>query len=136
MTMETLNIEEMFKNFASYVALGVEIIAIVLIAIGAVEAVIGLMKPKYDPLRPFAWKREVFIRLGSWLLLGLEFALAADIVRSAISPTWAQIGQLAAIAAIRTGLNYFLERDVERFAEERAVTEDEAVARRAAEAKA
>jgi uncharacterized membrane protein len=90
--METLNIEELFKNFASYIVLGVEIIAIVLIAIGAVEAVIGLLKPKYDPLRPFAWKREVFIRLGSWLLLGLEFALAADIVRSAISPTWAQVG--------------------------------------------
>jgi uncharacterized membrane protein len=134
--METLNIEELFKNFAGYVALGVEIIAIVLIAIGAVEAVIGLMKPKYDPLRPFAWKKEVFIRLGSWLLLGLEFALAADIVRTAISPTWTQVGQLAAIAAIRTGLNYFLERDVEHFAEERAVTEEEAVARRAVEAKA
>jgi uncharacterized membrane protein len=134
--MEAFNIEEMFRSFAGYVALGVEIIAVILIAIGAVEAVIGLMKPKYDPLRPFAWKREVFIRLGSWLLLGLEFALAADIVRSAISPTWAQIGQLAAIAAIRTVLNFFLERDVEQFVEERAITEEEAAARGAAEAKA
>jgi uncharacterized membrane protein len=134
--MEAFNIEEMFRSFAGYVALGVEIIAVILIAVGAVEAVIGLMKPKYDPLRPFAWKREVFIRLGSWLLLGLEFALAADIVRSAISPTWAQIGQLAAIAAIRTVLNFFLERDVEQFVEERAITEEEAAARGAAEAKA
>jgi uncharacterized membrane protein len=48
-----------------------------------------------------------------WLLLGLQFALAGDIVRSAISPTWNDIGQLAAIAAIRTFLNYFLERDLE-----------------------
>ena len=38
--------------------------------------------------------------------------LAADIVRSAIAPTWNDIGQLAAIAAIRTFLNYFLERDL------------------------
>jgi uncharacterized membrane protein len=38
--------------------------------------------------------------------------LAADIVRSAISPSWEQIGQLAAIAAIRTFLSYFLERDL------------------------
>jgi uncharacterized membrane protein len=134
--MEALNIEELFKNFASYVALGVEMIAIVLIAIGAVEAVISLMKPKYDPLRPFGWMKEVFIRLGSWLLLGLEFALAADIVRTAISPTWTQVGQLAAIAAIRTGLNYFLERDIEHFTEERAVTENEVAAGRAVEAKA
>jgi uncharacterized membrane protein len=133
--MEGLNIEEMFKNFAGYVALGVEIIAIALIAIGAIEAVIGLMRPRYDPLRPFAWKKEVFIRLGSWLLLGLEFALAADIVRTAISPTWAQLGQLATIAAIRTVLNYFLERDVEKFVEKGRVEEEEVKAGRAVEAR-
>jgi uncharacterized membrane protein len=51
------------------------------------------------------------------LILGLEYELAADVIRSAISPTWNEIGQLAAIAVIRTFLNYFLERDVEEFAE-------------------
>ena len=46
----------------------------------------------------------------------LEFALAADLIRTAIAvPTWAGVGQLAAIAAIRTALNYFLERDIEAF---------------------
>jgi uncharacterized membrane protein len=45
--------------------------------------------------------------------LGLEFELGADIIRSAISPDWNDIGQLAAIAVIRTFLNYFLERDIE-----------------------
>jgi uncharacterized membrane protein len=51
------------------------------------------------------------------LILGLEFELAADIVRSAISPSWSDIGQLGAIAAIRTVLNFFLERDVKEFSE-------------------
>jgi Protein of unknown function (DUF1622) len=36
------------------------------------------------------------------LLLGLEFELAADIIASVISPTWQDIGQLGAIAVIRT----------------------------------
>src|SRR5262245_61507626 len=116
--METLTLEEMFKEFASYVALCVELLAVLVIAVGAIEAIFGVLKQKTNPLRPFAWKKGVFIRFGSWLLLGLEFALAADIVRSAISPTWTQIGQLAAIAGIRTFLNYFLERDVEKFTEE------------------
>jgi uncharacterized membrane protein len=115
--MESLTIEELFKSFASYVALGVELLAVAVIAVGAIEAIVGVVKQKDNPVRPFAWKKEVFIRFGSWLLLGLEFALAADIVRSAISPTWTQIGQLAAIAGIRTFLNYFLERDVEKFIE-------------------
>ena len=41
------------------------------------------------------------------------FELAADIVGSVISPTWMEIGQLGAIAVIRTFLNYFLEKDLE-----------------------
>jgi uncharacterized membrane protein len=123
--MESLTLEEIFKISAGYVALMLEAISVVLIAIGAVEAIRGLMRPKYDSLRPFAWTKEVFLRLGSWLLLGLEFALAADIVRTAISPTWSQVGQLAAIAAIRTALNYFLEKDVEKFAERETVAGEE-----------
>jgi uncharacterized membrane protein len=123
--MESLTLEEVFKIFAGYVALILEAISVVLIAIGAIEAIRCLLRPKYDPLRPFVWTKEVFLRLGSWLLLGLEFALAADIVRTAISPTWSQVGQLAAIAAIRTALNYFLGKDVEKFAERTAIAEEE-----------
>ncbi|MEV7005791.1 DUF1622 domain-containing protein [Streptosporangium sp. NPDC051022] len=52
--------------------------------------------------------------LGRFLALGLEFQLAGDILRTAISPSFAQIGQLAAIAAIRTALNFFLSREIER----------------------
>ena len=54
------------------------------------------------------------MRFGGWLLLGLEFELAADIIRTAISPSWTDIGQLAAIAGIRTFLNFFLESDLEK----------------------
>jgi len=42
----------------------------------------------------------------------LEFVLAADIVRTAIWPIWQQTAQLAAIAVLRTFLNYFLEKDI------------------------
>ena len=52
--------------------------------------------------------------LGRWLVLGLEFALAADILRTAVAPTWRDIGQLAAIAVLRTGLNYSLELEIAR----------------------
>jgi hypothetical protein len=58
-------------------------------------------------------KKAIWRRFGTWLLLGLEFELAADIVRSVIAPDWMDIGQLGAIAVIRTFLNYFLEKDLE-----------------------
>ena len=59
-------------------------------------------------------RRQIWVGFAGWILLALEFALAADIADTAISPTWNAIGQLAAIAAIRTGLNYYLARDVEK----------------------
>ncbi|MEU5790145.1 DUF1622 domain-containing protein [Micromonospora purpureochromogenes] len=52
------------------------------------------------------------LSLGRFLTLGLEFQLAADILRTAVSPTFDQIGQLAAIATIRTALNFFLRREI------------------------
>jgi uncharacterized membrane protein len=52
------------------------------------------------------------LELGRYLILALELLLAADIVATAVSPTWDAIGRLAAISLIRTFLNYFLEREV------------------------
>ena len=117
-----MELQELFKTYASHVALFVEAIAAVVITVGAIQAVIDLFKPAAkDPTQPFRRQKMVWLGFGVWLLLGLEFELAADIVRSAISPSWTQIGQLAAIAVIRTFLNYFLEKDVDKYAEEQSV---------------
>ncbi|MDP9399924.1 MAG: DUF1622 domain-containing protein [Actinomycetota bacterium] len=48
------------------------------------------------------------------MALGLEFQLASDILGTAVSPTFAEIGKLGAIAAIRTVLNFFLAQELER----------------------
>ena len=110
--------EDLFKEIATRIALGVELVAALLVAYGAIEALVGLLIPKRNAdASSFHKRRRVFVRFGVWLILGLEFELAADIVRSAISPTWSQIGQLGAIAAIRTVLNYFLERDIKELEE-------------------
>jgi uncharacterized membrane protein len=110
-------VEETFKEFASKIALAMEVVAVLLIVYGGASALVRLLILRTGTGPPFHNRRRVFIEFGAWLILGLEFELAADIIRSAISPTWKDIGQLAAIAVIRTFLNYFLERDVEEFAE-------------------
>ncbi len=53
------------------------------------------------------------LKLARYLALALELALGADILATAIAPTWDQIGKLAAIAVIRTALNHFLRRELE-----------------------
>lgn len=55
---------------------------------------------------------DIRLNLGTTLALALEFLLAADILRTAVAPTWSDIGKLASIAALRTLLNYFLDREL------------------------
>jgi uncharacterized membrane protein len=57
-------------------------------------------------------RREIWLGYSRWLVAALTFQLAADIIESSITTSWDAVGRLAAIAAIRTFLNYFLERDV------------------------
>ena len=54
----------------------------------------------------------VRLSFARYLALALEFQLAADILSTAVAPTWERIGKLGAIAVIRTGLNYFLTREM------------------------
>lgn len=105
--------EHILKLASSYTALVVEAIAVLLIACGAVQAFLTTISHIWRGVAPAGWRHDLFIRFGVWLLLGLQFALAADIVRSVIAPTWSDIGKLGAIAVIRTFLNYFLEKDIE-----------------------
>jgi uncharacterized membrane protein len=115
--------EELFKRLAEHIAFGVEVVAALIIAYGAAEAVIGLLRSAR--LWTHGGRKLVWHRFGMWLILGLEFMLAADIVRTAISPNWQQTGQLAAIAVIRTFLNFFLEKDIEKYSEPGQATSGE-----------
>lgn len=105
--------EEVFQQFSEYVALTLEAISILMVALGGIEAAYKSLRPLFGGAASHGIRRAAWLSLARWLLLGLEFMLAADIVRTAISPDWMAIGQLGAIAVIRTFLNYFLERDLE-----------------------
>lgn len=109
--------EEAFKQAASTIALGVEALVVLIIAIGAAEALVRTLGELPGVRMHRADRRETWLRFAAWILLALEFALAADIIRTAIAPTWEDIGKLAAIATIRTGLNWFLGRDLAEFRE-------------------
>lgn len=64
-------------------------------------------------------------RLGAHLLLGLDFFVAADIIKSVVSPTWENVGILGAIVAIRIVLSYFLSREMEQTRRERSELQKE-----------
>lgn len=106
---------ESLKAITSSIAIGVEVAGALVVAYGAFEAAYGSILAIIHRRTLPGERKEVWLRFGVWLLLGLEFQLAGDVVRTALSPTWQDIGQLAAIAAIRTFLNFFLERDLKEY---------------------
>ena len=89
-----------------------------IISVGAIKALSRLVKPAFSREDMLDVKKRVWLRFAMRLMLGLEFELAADVLRSAISPKWSDIGQLGAIAGIRTFLNYFLEKDIDKYGEQ------------------
>jgi uncharacterized membrane protein len=105
---------EQSKLWIGYLAVAVEIAAAGVIGLAACEAVLRALPLFLRRVVQQETKVEVRLSLGRWLALGLEFALAADILRTAVAPAWRDIGQLAAIAVLRTGLNYSLEREIAR----------------------
>jgi uncharacterized membrane protein len=110
-------VEELFVKFARDVALAIEFVAVVVIAYGAAEATVRLVGRRFRHTTVKVRRKEVWLRFAVWLVLGLEFELAADVVRTVIAPSWTELAQLGAIAFVRTFLNYFLEKDLERYGE-------------------
>lgn len=108
------SIADLFGIWTKELANYIEIVAALIIAGAALEAFVrALIVFVRRDLPPVA-KEAVRLRLGRWLAVSLEFELAADILRTAIAPTWNEIGLLAAIIGLRTILNYFLQKEIDR----------------------
>jgi uncharacterized membrane protein len=103
--------EQFVQNGVEWLRLGVESIGALVIAAGIVAAIVKAAN---------LWRRgapraytALRLTLAHYLAVALEFQLAADILSTAVAPTWERIGKLAAVAVIRTGLNYFLAKEME-----------------------
>jgi uncharacterized membrane protein len=107
-------LQELIRQTAEWIAILLEGAAAIIIAYGAAEAMAGAVRAVIERRSKTGLRKDTWMRFGVWLLLGLEFELAADIVRTAAAPSWTDIGQLGAIGVIRTFLNYFLEKDLEK----------------------
>jgi len=93
-----------------WVKLSVEIFGAGLVTLGVCMAIAHLLRTL--AARKPAEFTETRLILARFLALALEFELGADILGTAISPSWDQIGKLGAIAVIRTGLNFFLSKEM------------------------
>jgi uncharacterized membrane protein len=102
--------------FLDYLAFAIGIAGVVVIVWGVIKGVIEFLGNQYE----YFSRRKVGISLDAirfdvsrFLLLGLEFLIAADVIRTIVQPSLDQIAVLAAIVIIRTVIGYFLNREIE-----------------------
>src|SRR5215210_4858301 len=112
-------VESTIINAVQWLRLIVETTGATIIGLGVLTAayqfVRALTRPQMESYN------QIRLTLARFLAVALEFQLGADILSTAIAPSWDQIGKLGAIAVIRTGLNYFLMREMK---EERTTADD------------
>jgi uncharacterized membrane protein len=94
-----------------YAIVFIDALALLVVVVGTVEAFIGALRLFFSSPSGHE-RRDVWLRYGRWLVAGLTFQLAADIIETSITTSWEAVGRIAAVAVIRTFLNFFLERDL------------------------
>lgn len=109
------DVEARIQSYVEWLRLLVETLGAVVIATGVLVVIIGLIR--YALSRANDNFIPIRLAFGRYLTLALELQLAADILSTSVAPSWDRIGKLAAIAVIRTALNYFLSKEIR---EERA----------------
>lgn len=112
--------EQLLVDLSETTVLLVQFLALIFIMLATVRLLFDVVRMLFRQWNgqadPHA-SRRIWLDYARWLIAALTLQLSADIIESAIAPSWESIAQLAAIAAIRTFLNYFLEKDMHEASE-------------------
>jgi uncharacterized membrane protein len=87
--------DQLLHDAGHAIALAMEAVAIVLIAAGGAEALIGIARALVKGATR-AQRREVWLDFAGWLVAALTFQLAADIAGTSFAPSSDEAGHLAA----------------------------------------
>lgn len=104
------------QTVIDYITLGIGSVAGLIVVYGVVWGFVEFLQVEWRRFRDREAKAAAFEKIrydiGFHLLLGLEFLIAADIIRSVTRPTLEELAILGGIVAIRTVLSYFLKREI------------------------
>ncbi len=103
--------EQIAKIITLYISHTLEIISALVIAVALVSLAVNYSR-SYLSAKNGLSAMEARMLFGSAVAVSLELLLGADVLSTAVAPSWDDIGKLAAIAVLRTGLNFFLEKEL------------------------
>ena len=108
--------EEIAKQVTVNISLAVEILAAIIIGVAVIKTLFNYFLLLKTPFSKIS-KEEIRVQFGGSVAVSLELLLGADVLATAVAPSWDELGKLAAIAIIRTALNFFLERELKHIKE-------------------
>ncbi|MFO8025601.1 DUF1622 domain-containing protein [Thiohalophilus sp.] len=101
---------EIVKRVAEWSVLLIETLGIAIITLVAMYALVQAVRRLVKETEREPIFQELRQRVGSGILLGLEFLIAADIIHTvAVDLTFYSVGVLAVVVLIRTFLSFTLE---------------------------
>jgi uncharacterized membrane protein len=116
--------EEVAKDITLGVSHAVEVLAALIIGIAVLQALWSYGNSFVKTNHSIS-KEGIRVQFGSSVAVALELLLGADVLATAVAPSWNDIGKLAAIAIIRTALNFFLERELKHIKQVKLTTAEE-----------
>lgn len=111
-----MEVKEIFYQILNVAVTSINLVGVTIVLWGFVVAALGFirMKRHKETLNVFFKEaNEVRAILGIYILFGLEFMIAADIIHTFIKPSQEDLIVLGSIVAIRTVISYFLGREVD-----------------------
>ena len=115
--------EQIAKHITLTVSHALEILAAVIVGTAVLQVLWNVLS--FTRINDVNSKEAIRIQFGSSVAVALELMLGGDVLATAVRPSWDELGKLAAIAIIRTALNYFLERELKHAKEMKVETKSD-----------
>lgn len=111
----------MLLTFLNILATIIGVISLLIVTYGVFVGFIAFLRNKFKRINgtyTINNVRQLRADFGSYLLLGLEFLIASDILKTVVDPTLDELAILGGVVIVRTVLSVFLNKEIKELAEE------------------
>ena len=111
----------MLHTFLNIIATIISVISLLIVAYGVFVGFIAFLRneiTRFNGTYTVNNIRQLRADFGSYLLLGLEFLIASDILKTVVDPTLDELAILGGVVIVRTVLSVFLNKEIKELAEE------------------
>ena len=116
----------MLLTFLNMLATIISVISLLIVTYGVLVGFIAFMRneiKRFNGTHTINNIRQLRADFGSYLLLGLEFLIASDILKTVVDPTLDELAILGGVVVVRTVLSVFLNKEIKELAENESLKE-------------